>query len=273
MLLRTSAISPPRALRASGSARPPRLIPCVARPASSLRPTSSIRHNSTDTASRPAQKCPSCSEVVALPTSPCPSCANILPLPSTLSHHSMLYLSQPVAASASSTPAGQLDIPAELAKLPGNGYKLDKGDLRRNWLMRQRDLHPDKYSARGDRMVDLARELSGRVNEAYNVLGDELKRAEYLLSVHAHATEETDKIDDPMMLAEILEAREELEEATTQQQVDSIRAANHEKVVETINSLVLAFSENPPNLSEAKDLAVQLRYWRGLEDAAREKAV
>lgn len=30
-------------------------------------------------------------------------------------------------------------------------------------------------------MVDLARELSGRVNEAYAVLGDDLRRAEYIV--------------------------------------------------------------------------------------------
>lgn len=30
-------------------------------------------------------------------------------------------------------------------------------------------------------MVDRARELSGRVNEAYAVLGDDLRRAEYIV--------------------------------------------------------------------------------------------
>lgn len=44
--------------------------------------------------------------------------------------------------------------------------------------------------------------------------------------MNAQGTEETDKIDDPMLLAEILEAREELEEAETPEQVDRIRQAN-----------------------------------------------
>jgi molecular chaperone HscB len=42
------------------------------------------------------------------------------------------------------------------------------------------DLHPDKYSG-DDKAVSLARELSGRVNGAYEVLRDPLKRAEYLV--------------------------------------------------------------------------------------------
>lgn len=47
-------------------------------------------------------------------------------------------------------------------------------------LRRQMELHPDKYS--GDEAdVRLARELSGRVNGAYEILRDPLKRAEYLV--------------------------------------------------------------------------------------------
>ena len=42
------------------------------------------------------------------------------------------------------------------------------------------ELHPDKYSG-DDKAVALARELSGRVNGAYEVLRDPLKRAEYLV--------------------------------------------------------------------------------------------
>lgn len=42
------------------------------------------------------------------------------------------------------------------------------------------ELHPDKYSGdEGD--VKLARELSGRVNGAYEILRNPLKRAEYLV--------------------------------------------------------------------------------------------
>lgn len=44
--------------------------------------------------------------------------------------------------------------------------------------------------------------------------------------MNAQGTEETDKIDDPVLLAEILEAREELEEAETHEEIDRIRQAN-----------------------------------------------
>jgi molecular chaperone HscB len=42
------------------------------------------------------------------------------------------------------------------------------------------------------------------------------------------------------------------------------------KVQETIAALKNAFAEDPPNLTEAKGLSVQLKYWQGLENAAKE---
>lgn len=42
------------------------------------------------------------------------------------------------------------------------------------------ELHPDKFSGG---LVELARELSGRVNGAYEILRDPLRRAEYLVSL------------------------------------------------------------------------------------------
>ena len=49
-------------------------------------------------------------------------------------------------------------------------------------LQSQTKLHPDRYGNEGERVVSLARELSGRVNEAYSTLADPLKRAEYIVS-------------------------------------------------------------------------------------------
>ncbi len=51
-------------------------------------------------------------------------------------------------------------------------------------LSRQRELHPDKFGQKGGNEVALARELSGRVNDAFSVLVDPLRRAEYIVSRH-----------------------------------------------------------------------------------------
>lgn len=46
-------------------------------------------------------------------------------------------------------------------------------------LGRQGELHPDRY---GGSEGELAKELSGRVNGAYAVLSDPVKRVEYIVS-------------------------------------------------------------------------------------------
>jgi len=73
-----------------------------------------------------------------------------------------------------------------------------------------------------------------------------------------------------MLLAEILEAREELEMAESPEEVESLRQTNQEKVDETIAALKEAFAGDPPEFQKAKGLAVQLKYWQGLEEAAKE---
>lgn len=73
-----------------------------------------------------------------------------------------------------------------------------------------------------------------------------------------------------MLLAEILEAREELEMASSPEEVEELRRTNQDKVDETIEALEKAFSGDPPSFKEAKGLAVQLKYWQGLEEAAKE---
>ena len=143
--------------------------------------TLSLRASSTSTAPPappPTRTCPSCSSSLSLTTSPCPSCSTLLPLPPSLSHHSILGFSTPIPISTSLT---TFDVPSELATLPAHGYTIDPRDVRGRMLQKQKELHPDKYTNQGEKIVALARELSGRVNGAYGTLADPLKRAEYIV--------------------------------------------------------------------------------------------
>jgi len=136
-------------------------------------------HRYSSTSTTPTRPCPSCNTPISIPTSPCPSCSKIVGIPTSISHHSLLHLSDPVTNAASAS-TSTFDIPAELTRLSAYGFDLDIKGLRGKMLRRQMELHPDKYSG-DDGDVRLARELSGRVNGAYEVLRDPLKRAEYLV--------------------------------------------------------------------------------------------
>ncbi|KLT45942.1 hypothetical protein CC85DRAFT_306428 [Cutaneotrichosporon oleaginosum] len=248
--------------------------PSVARLALRL-PIASSPLSTTPRLRAPTRPCPSCGAAIPLPASPCPSCASLIPIPPGLSLHSLLSLSDPIPAPASAKEAvgarnpGEgrpFDIAAELAALPAHGYALDPRALRLEMLRRQATLHPDRNS--GD--VEMAAALSARVNKAYEVLANPQTRAEYILEQFGLDTKETDHVSDHDLLLEILEAREELEEATSDE-VEELREANQKKVDNVARQITEALSKEPPELQRAKELAVELKYWVGLEHAARER--
>jgi molecular chaperone HscB len=68
-----------------------------------------------------------------------------------------------------------------------------------------------------------ARDLSGLVNEAYNTLLQPLSRIRYILSQHDFGVSETDQLDDPRLIMEVIEIREALEDASSETEVEEIK--------------------------------------------------
>ncbi len=96
--------------------------------------------------------------------------------------------------------------------LPGR-FSLDAAELERQYLARSRAVHPDYHL--GGATADLAAslELSAALNEAYNTLRDPFLRADHLLRLVGGPTASEQKQMPPAFLAEMLEAREQVEEA------------------------------------------------------------
>lgn len=68
--------------------------------------------------------------------------------------------------------------------------------------------------------------MSARVNEALHQLSNPLRRAEYILIREGLAGEETDKLEDMELLMEVMEAREGLASAESEEEVARIRSNN-----------------------------------------------
>lgn len=99
-------------------------------------------------------------------------------------------------------------------------YDVDPAALEKAYLELSRLLHPDRQIARkgapkdgaeGRRLRALA--LSATMNSAYETLKNPAKRAEYLLRLGGGAGPEKDRRTPEGFLPEMLELREELEEA------------------------------------------------------------
>ncbi|CED84654.1 Mitochondrial J-type chaperone [Phaffia rhodozyma] len=158
----------------------------------------------------------------------------------------------------------------ELFGMDKNGtFDLDEGSLRREFLLRSKEVHPDGFKGKGEIEYQFAQQQSSLLNKAYETLKTPLSRAQYILSLSDIRVQEADAITDQALLMEIMEAREALEDAESEEEVDAIREENREKAKRTTEQLSEAFMKG--DLPRAKDLTIELRYWRNVDDAVSNK--
>jgi molecular chaperone HscB len=112
-----------------------------------------------------------------------------------------------------------------------------------------------------------AEALSSRINEAYKTLQNPLLRAQYLLSLRGVevAEDETAKVEDPELLMEVLEAREQIEEAEREEDLVGMKEENEERIRRSEEVLEQAFKED--DIEKAKGEAVKLRYWINIKES------
>lgn len=121
-------------------------------------------------------------------------------------------------------------------------------------------MHPAADKARAEAM-------SARINEAYKTLANPLLRAQYLLSLRGVdvANDETLKVEEPGLLMLVLEAREEIEEAESEDDLAEPRAANDRRIAQSEEVLERAFQHD--DIEAAKHEAVRLRYWVNIKES------
>jgi molecular chaperone HscB len=91
-------------------------------------------------------------------------------------------------------------------------FDIDLQDLASNYKKLQIQTHPDKNINASPHEKRLSIQTSAYINQAYNVLRDCTKRAQYLLEIkNIEINDEQDTINDSEFLAHQLELHEELE--------------------------------------------------------------
>ena len=91
-------------------------------------------------------------------------------------------------------------------------YDLDLAELESRYLTRSKDVHPDRFVNSPASLRVQALQQSMQLNDAYKTLKRPLPRAEYLLGRHGVSISANETLS-PVFLMEILELREELQEA------------------------------------------------------------
>ena len=91
-------------------------------------------------------------------------------------------------------------------------FKVDTSTLIRHYRTLQQTLHPDKFASGTAQQRRLSMQAASYVNEAYQVLKNDLFRATYLLLLNGiDIGAETDTQIDPVFLMTQIEYREQLE--------------------------------------------------------------
>ncbi|KAL1609089.1 molecular chaperone [Nothophoma quercina] len=147
---------------------------------------------------------------------------------------------------------------------PEGPFSIDLNALKREFLQLQAKAHPDLHPQEDKKRAEAT---SARINEAYKTLQSPLHRAQYLLSQRGIETaeDETAKVDDPELLMEVLEAREQIEEAESEEDLVSMKEENEGRIRESIKALEQAFAGDDMEL--AKIETVKLRYWMNISES------
>ena len=147
---------------------------------------------------------------------------------------------------------------------PAGPFAIDVPALRREFLRLQGSAHPDKHAG-----ADKARAegLSTRINGAYKTLQNPLLRAQYLLELRGIdvAADETAKVEDPELLAEVLEMREAIEDLEDEEGLKPLIEENEARIERSLGVLQSAFARE--DVEAAKEEAVRLRYWYNIKES------
>lgn len=145
---------------------------------------------------------------------------------------------------------------------PRGPFALDVGVLKKEFLQLQARAHPDRHPPEAKHRAEAT---SAHINEAYKTLQSPLLRAQYLLSLKGIdvANDERAKVEDPELLMDVLDAREQIEEAEEEEQLSSLKEINDARIQESLGALERAFQAD--DMVTAKDETTRLRYWMNIK--------
>ncbi|KAF8065471.1 hypothetical protein HT031_003072 [Scenedesmus sp. PABB004] len=159
----------------------------------------------------------------------------------------------------------------ELMGYPRPTFDVDPAALERRYKLLQWTLHPDRAAGKSDQERQYSAAQAALINQAYGVLRQPLARANYMLMLGGVSPEDSEAhtIEDPELLMEVMEAREEVEGEADQEALVRLHATNRARQAALCGELSAAFSAG--EAERARQLVAQLSYWVRLEEAIAAK--
>ena len=163
---------------------------------------------------------------------------------------------------------------------PSGPFHIDVPTLRREFLRLQAAAHPDFHhsaqlgeSAATKTARSRAEAASALINTAFKTLSNPLLRAQYLLHELSGVDLEGDEAGseagppDPELLMTVMEAREVIDEAESERDLEGVAEENERRIAESEEVLGKCFAEG--DWEGAKKEAVKLRYWVNIREGIK----
>ena len=145
---------------------------------------------------------------------------------------------------------------------------LEAASLDRAYFALQRQWHPDRFVAKPPEERARASIEAAALNDAYRTLKDPLSRAVYFAGLKGVELPGDGKtIDDPDLLMEAMEAREELHEAPSGEAVDALAAKARDDMNKAMAGLGSLFLAN--DRAAIRKTLLRLRYLDKFAEEAR----
>lgn len=153
--------------------------------------------------------------------------------------------------------------------IPQKGWAVDPSALKASWRRAQALSHPDRMYGKTEEEQKISAIQSSLLNKAYETLLDPLSRAHYLIErVGLEVPQESDSLEDPELLMEVMDLRESLEEAESEEEVEGIALANQEHYDRAVKELGECFEKE--DYERARRVVTELRYWSNIRKVCKE---
>ena len=158
----------------------------------------------------------------------------------------------------------------QLFELP-LAYEIDEAALQRAYVAKQREFHPDRLVGQADALRQKSMLMSMEVNQAYQTLKHQVRRAEHMLALEGiQVNGEQDSVKPDMtLLMEVMEMREKLAGAGEYAQIQPLHAQAKEKTSIVQREFAIAYAQG--EFMKAASLAMHMRYLEKFLDEARVK--
>ncbi|XP_055855021.1 iron-sulfur cluster co-chaperone protein HscB [Episyrphus balteatus] len=156
----------------------------------------------------------------------------------------------------------------ELLSLPRD-FDIPSTKLTKIFRQLQTLVHPDKFGNKTEREQANSAEWSALINKAYKTLSHPLVRGQYLLKLHGVEMPHDNSALNKEFLLEMMEKNEEVDEAVSIEDLNSINEKIQEEIDSEIGKLKALFASN--DLNGAKAVLVKMKYLMSIQSSIQAK--